>query len=86
MISLIISILLLHSAITQTDLYVGYPDKGKDFSTIQDAINEAALINPQKENDRVTIHIAPGIYRQQLRIETSYITINIFTFIKIIIK
>ena len=84
MISLIISILLLHSAITQTDLYVGYPDKGKDFSTIQDAINEAALINPQKEND--TIHIAPGIYRQQLRIETSYITINIFTFIKIIIK
>ena len=76
MISLIISILLLHSAITQTDLYVGYPDKGKDFSTIQDAINEAALINPQKENERITIHIAPGIYRQQLRIETSYITIK----------
>ena len=76
MISLIISFLLLSSTLAKTDIYVGYPNKGKDFSTIQDAVNEAATINPQNESERVTIHIAPGLYRQQVRIETSYITIK----------
>ena len=74
MMSIIITIFLLSQAFSTTDLYVGYPDKGKDFSNIQDAVNEAASINPQNESERVTIHISPGIYRQQIRIETSYIT------------
>ena len=66
MISIIISILLLSQVISKTDLYVGYPDRGKDFSTIQDAINEAESIKPKNESERVIIHIAPGKYRQQL--------------------
>ena len=75
-ISLIISILLIFQALSTTDLYVGYPDKGKDFDSIQAAVNEAALINPQKESERVIIHISPGKYRQQVRIATSYITLK----------
>ena len=76
MISIIISFLLLSQVISKTDLYVGYPDRGKDFSTIQEALNEAESIKPKNESERVIIHIAPGKYRQQLRISTSYITIK----------
>ena len=76
MFPLLISILLICQTFQTTDLYVGYPDKGKDYSTIQDAINEARSINPQKESERVIIHIAPGKYRQQIRIETCYITMK----------
>jgi len=75
MIPIIISILIISQAFCTTDLYVGYPDKKKDFSTIQDALDEAASINPKNESERITIHIAPGEYRQQLRIKTSYITL-----------
>jgi hypothetical protein len=32
-----------------TDIYVGYHEKSKNFNTIQEAIDEAASINPQKE-------------------------------------
>ena len=76
MITIIISILLLSQVFSTTDIYVGYPDKEKNFISIQDAVNEAASINPQKESQRVTIHIAPGTYRQQIRIETSYLTLK----------
>ena len=53
MIPIIISILIISQTFCTTDLYVGYPDKKKDFSTIQDALDEAASINPkmsQKES------------------------------------
>ena len=76
MIFFIISILLLSQTISKTDLFVGYPDGGKDFSTIQEALNEAESIKPKNESERVIIHIAPGKYRQQLRIAASYITIK----------
>ena len=76
MITIIISILLLSQVFSTTDIYVGYPDKQKNFISIQDAVDEATSINPQKESQRVTIHIAPGTYRQQIRIETSYLTLK----------
>ena len=57
-----------------TDLYVGYTGKANNFSTVQDAVNRAASLNPSSENDRVTIHIAPGTYRQQVVVQTPYIT------------
>ena len=57
-----------------TDLYVGYSSKANNFSTVQDAVNKAASIAPSSENDRVTIHIAPGTYRQQVIVQTPYIT------------
>ena len=76
MIPLLISILLISQSYSISDLYVGYLGKSKDFSTIQEAIDEAASINPKNESERITIHIAPGKYRQQLRINTSFITLK----------
>lgn len=57
-----------------TDLYVGYSGKSNNFSTVQAAVNKAASLNPTSENDRITIHIAPGTYREQVLINTPYIT------------
>ena len=57
-----------------TDLYVGYSGKANNFSTVQDAVNKAASLNPSNESSRVTIHIAPGTYRQQVVVQTPYIT------------
>jgi len=56
------------------DLYVGYSGKSNNFSTVQDAVNKAASINPSNESQRVTIHIAPGTYRQQVIVQTPYIS------------
>jgi pectin methylesterase-like acyl-CoA thioesterase len=71
----ILCILLISEIFSRTDLYVGYSGKGsKNFNTVQEAVNEAASIKPSKEDDRVTIHIAPKTYRQQLVVNTPYIT------------
>ena len=75
MIPLVLFVLLISQSISITDLYVGYPNKEKNFKTIQDAINEAASLKPKDESERVKIHIAPGVYRQQLRIDTPYLTL-----------
>ena len=56
-----------------TDLYVGYSGRANNFSTVQDAVNKAASLNPSNEHSRVTIHIAPGTYRQQVVVQTPYI-------------
>ena len=74
MIKHLLLILLISEIITKTDLYVGYSDKQNNFNTVQDAVNKAASINPSKEDDRVIIHIAPGTYRQQIVIQTPFIT------------
>ena len=72
--SLLLSIMVISLVICGTDLYVGYSEKNNNFNTVQEAVNKAASINPSNENSRVTIHIAPGTYRQQIRVETPYIT------------
>ena len=64
----------LSSSAAGTDLYVGYSGKSNNFSTVQEAVNKAASINPTSESARVTIHIAPGTYREQVLINTPYIT------------
>ena len=74
MLRFIVSILLVSHIFTSTDLYVGYPDKENNFEKVQEAVNEAANIKPESEEDRVTIHIAPGTYRQQVVVDTPYIT------------
>lgn len=74
MIYLLLGILLISQSLSLTDLYVGYSGKSNNFNTVQDAVNQASLINPQNENARVTIHIAPGTYRQQVVVQTPYIT------------
>ena len=69
------TILLLISAVfSGTNLYVKYSGKSNNFNTIQQAVNKAASLNPNGEGSRVTIHIAPGKYREQVTINTPYIT------------
>ena len=74
MFKFVLSILLFSQIFTSTDLYVGHSDKEGNFNTVQDAVNEAGTINPKSEEERVTIHIAPGTYRQQVVVNTPYIT------------
>jgi pectin methylesterase-like acyl-CoA thioesterase len=71
---LIVNILLMAYAFSGTDLYVKYNGKSNNFNTVQEAVNKAAEINPKSESERVTIHIAPGTYRQQIIVRTPYIT------------
>ena len=75
MIPIIFFLLLISQSVSITDLYVGYPNKSKNFKTIQEAINEADSIKPKSEDDRIIIHISPGIYRQQLIIKTAYLSL-----------
>ena len=57
-----------------TDIYVGYADQKQNYPTVQEAVNAAAKLNPQSEADRVRIHIAPGIYREQVLVNTPYLS------------
>ncbi len=57
------------------DLYVGDSSKGNNFPTVKDALAAAARMNPASEQERITIHITPGVYRAQLKIETPYISL-----------
>jgi pectin methylesterase-like acyl-CoA thioesterase len=57
-----------------SDIYVGYADKKNNFKTLSEAVEAAATMNIQSEQQRVTVHIAPGVYRQQLIVDTPYLT------------
>ncbi|MDQ0972352.1 pectin methylesterase-like acyl-CoA thioesterase/lysophospholipase L1-like esterase [Neobacillus niacini] len=57
------------------DLYVGDSSKTNNFSTVKEALDAAARMNPTDEAHRITIHIAPVVYRAQLIIKTPYITL-----------
>ena len=74
MMELILALFLISNSLAGTDLYVKFSEKSNNFNTVQEAVNRAASINPKKESDRVTIHIAPGTYREQIMVETPYIT------------
>ena len=74
MLKYISCILLIVNVFSGTDLYVGYAGKNNNFNTVQEAVNKAASIGPKDESTRVTIHIAPGTYRQQVMVQTPYIT------------
>lgn len=57
------------------DIYVGYADKGElNYNTVNEAVTAAAAMNPAKEEDRITIHIAPGTYREQIILNTPYVS------------
>ena len=72
---IILGILLISQSFSATNLYVGYSGRSNNFGSIQSAVNRAAQLNPQSESQRVIIHIAPGKYRQQVIIQTPYITL-----------
>lgn len=56
------------------DIFVG--GKKADYATVQEAVDAAARMAPKSEADRITIHIAPGVYRSQLTIAAPYITLK----------
>ncbi|MDR1753447.1 MAG: hypothetical protein LBR74_00880 [Eubacterium sp.] len=56
------------------DIYVGDPIKDNNFKTIKEAVAAAKAMNPSDESQRITINIAPGLYREQIQIDTPYIT------------
>ena len=70
----ILCILLISVVFSGTNLYVRYSGKANNFNTIQQAVNRAAALKPNGEGSRVTIHIAPGKYREQVVVNTPYIT------------
>ena len=54
-----------------TTLTVG---KNGDYQTVSAALQAAASLNPTSESSRVTVAIEPGVYREQLLINTPYLT------------
>lgn len=58
-----------------SDLYVGDNSKANNYTTVKDALVAASGMNPTSEAQRITIHIAPGTYRAQLKITTPYISL-----------
>ena len=62
------------TAASTTDIYVGYSGKSNNYNTVTEALAACQSINPSSESERITVHIAPGTYREQLVIKTPYIT------------
>ncbi len=56
-------------------IYVGYADKADNYATVSEAVAAAAAMNPTSEAERITISIAPGTYREQVTIDTPYISL-----------
>ncbi|MCM1320648.1 MAG: pectinesterase family protein [Bacteroides sp.] len=54
-------------------LYVG-GKKGK-FKTVSEALAAADAMEIASEKQRVTVYIAPGVYREQIRVRSPYITL-----------
>lgn len=61
-------------AASTTDLYVGYSGKSNNYTTVTAALDACGNISPSSESERITVHIAPGTYREQLVIDTPYVT------------
>lgn len=57
------------------DIYVGYGTEDQyHVQTMGEAMDLAMAMNPTSEAQRITVHIAPGTYREQLSVETPYLT------------
>ncbi len=57
-----------------SDVYVGCPDKAPNFATVGDAVDAVSRMGVDSEAARVTVHIAPGTYREQVMVDTPYIS------------
>ena len=58
----------------KSDIYVGYPDKADNYATVSEAVAACAAMAPTGESQRITVHIAPGTYREQIVVATPYIS------------
>ena len=56
------------------DVYVGVSGKSPNYATMGEAMAAVKAMNPTSEDQRITVHIAPGVYREQLSIDTPYLT------------
>lgn len=61
-------------AASTTDLYVGYPEQSGNYNTVTEAMAACESIDPSEESERITVHIAPGVYREQILVKTPYVT------------
>ncbi len=57
-----------------SDIYVGYPNEQNNYNTVRDAVAACEAMKPASEAERITVHIAPGIYREQIVLKTPYIS------------
>lgn len=55
------------------DLYVDKNDSSK-YQTVNEAVKAAKRMKPASETERITIHIAPGVYREQIIVQAPYVT------------
>ena len=58
-----------------SDIYVGYPDKNNNYATVSEAVAACAQMKPTSEAQRITVHIAPGTYREQVVVKTPYVSL-----------
>lgn len=56
--------------------YLAYPNGNSVFHSLQDAVEYVNANAPADENGRITILMAPGIYREQVTVTAPYITIK----------
>lgn len=57
----------------QADIYVN-PKDSSAYATVKEAVAAAKAMAPTSEEQRITIHIAPGTYREQIIVDTPYIS------------
>lgn len=59
------------------DVYVGVPEQENNYESVKDAIEAVNNMNPKptNESERITIHVAPGVYRAQHILKTPYVSI-----------
>jgi len=56
------------------DIYVGCPEQENNYDTVRAAVAACKAMKPTSEADRITVHIAPGTYREQVIVDTPYIS------------
>ena len=64
----------IRSLPAKKEIWVG-PKRGQCV-TIREAISTAKSMNPMNERSRIVIYVTPGVYREQVVIDTPYITLK----------
>ena len=56
------------------DIYVGYPEQENNYDSVRAAVTACKAMRLTNGTDRITVHIAPGVYREQVIVDVPYIT------------
>ncbi len=57
-----------------SDVYVGYRTNPNNYETVREAMDAVSRMGVDSEAKRVTVHIAPGTYREQVIVDTPYVS------------